>query len=365
MAMINNDKDENIYLNITVHNDFADKAVYAEYSESRNQPLLDCPNDYEMSIIRFDMPSTAIPKFIMNRPRDLSITLVYPDENLISKQILQLFQISYSTDLGERDDYIWYFKQIVISVNDALSLAYADIVTQYEAIHGGGSWAASGGPQSQPYLVYDVPERLFIFYCPQLMVDTNTNRIELWFNYEMFRLFETFLAEFYGYDEADGKDVRLVIRSFLTNSETISGVAYYKMEQEYSSLPNWYRVYKIVIVSNALISRKEYITFKTANPDSAFARNIQRGQGGTVNTLGIVQDFDYSFFTPNVERITYNPTAEYRWVDLLSNKPLNAIDFKVYVQSEAGDLRPIVLEPNDNVNIKILFRKRSRATVAG
>lgn len=354
--------EENIYLNITVHNDFKTQNVYATYSETQDQPIIRDPSEYEMSIIRFDIPSTAIPKFIMNMPENMIVTLSYPADDLNSVQVLQLYQVSFSTSLGERNDYVWYFKQIVISINDALTLAYASIVSQYEAIHGGGTWAGSGGPQSQPYLEYDSVSKLFTYYCPTLMADSNVNRIELWMNHQLHRIFETFLAQFYGYDLPLGKDYRLVIRSFLTNSSTIGGINYYRIEQESSSLPAWYRVYKIVIVSNSLVSRKEFISFKTADPNSDYVKEELRGNIGAVNTLGIVQDFDYSFYTPNIERITYNPTAEYRWVDLLAREPMYKIDFQVFIQSEHGTLIPLVLEPNDNVNIKFLFRKRSSVT---
>lgn len=352
-------KEENVYLNVTVHNN-TENNVYARYEETRSQPILNDPDEYEMSIIRFDIPSTAIPKFKMDQR--YSVTLVYPAENLVSEQVLQLYQVSYASNVtGDSSEYIWAFKQMVISTNDALALAYADIVAQYEVIHGGGSWAGSGGPQSQPYLEYDPSTKLFTFYCPTLMADSSANRIELWMNNLMYKLFETFLFIFYGYTEPDGMDVRIVIRNFLTNSATISGINYYKMTQEYSSLPAWYVVYKIVIVSNTILSRKEFISFNNVDPIKLdpFGNPLNVSLG-TANTLGIVQDFDYSFFQPNIERITYLPTAEYRWVDLLAHDALYKVDFQVLVQAENGELIPLVLEPGDNVNIKFLFRKRSQ-----
>lgn len=343
--------EENVYLNVTIHNDESDNGIYAKYSETRNSAIIDNPSDYEMSIIRFDMPSTNIPKFDMNRPEELTITYYYPDDNLVSKQILPLFQVSYYDGLEERDSFVWYFNQVCVSINEALLTAYNDIVAQYEVIHGGGSWAASGGPQKESTIIYDPTTQLFTFYNPQLMADSNPNRIELWMNHALFRLFESLFSEFHGYSQPDGLEFRMIVRDMFLgkNAETLLGTDYYKNTQEYSSLTLWYKVYKIVIVSNSLISRKEFITL--SRPNSS-------GAQGNVNSLGILQDFDYSFNKPNVERITYIPTAEYRWVDLLSKNPLYKIDFQVFVQSEAGILLPVVLGAKQNCNIKFLFRKK-------
>jgi hypothetical protein len=354
MSSHHKDDEENIYMNITVHNGFTDRTIGAEYRESRNEPLLMNPDEYEMSVVRFDMPSTGIPKLLFNFPEDFIITLSYPDEGYESQQTLQFFELDFTVAA----DLIWYFKQMVVSMNNAFTAAYNDIVTQYEVVNGVGSWAASGGPQQPPVLVYNSSSTLFSIYCPEEMEDSNTNRIELWMNYQLFRLFETIMTEFYGYDLPTKKDVRLVVRNFLNNYVTISTNPAYngnflRMDQEAKSLAEFYRVYKIVIVSESISTRRESLS--VFDPSSTISDNPQ-----SARSIGIITDFDYSLLTADADRITYLPTAEYRWVDLLSSGPLTKFDFKVYLQSEGGILDLVRLDPSKNINIKLLFRKKKK-----
>lgn len=354
---------EDIYLNITVHNGKMDDVLQASYSAERNQALMDNPSDYKVAVVRFDCPSTAFPKQIFNKPHEYSLTLYFGPDNLTSEQILANYQIDFTTNpnpMISNPNYVFYFKQFTISMNNAFTAAYNSIVAQYNAIYGAGAWVAAFPTQAAPYIFFDQNTELFSIVTPIANDDSQTNKVEIWFNHALFQSFLSFMAGLYGFDRPDGKDARLIIRDFKNNRYDASGAynptagALYHITQEYKALNEFYRVYKIVILSNSLVSRKEFISVYSPSQNSG------DNEDGKVISIPIVQDFDYEFYDPNSTRIVYNPSGPWRWMDLLSNAPLTKVDFQVYAQSEKGQLLPVQLLPNQNCNIKFCFRKKDK-----
>lgn len=354
---------EDIYLNITVHNGKTDDILAASYSAERNQPLLDNPSDYKVAVVRFDCPSTSFPIQVFNKPHDYSLTLYFGPDNLTSQQILTNFQIDYTTNpnpLISNPDYVYYFKQFCLSLNSSFLSAYNGIVSQYDAINGPGAWALAFPTQAAPFIYFEPTTDVFKIVTPVINDNNNPNGVEIWFNHALFQCFLSFMGKFYGFDRPDGKDVQIVVTDFKNNRYDANFTfnptagAFYHISQEFKALNEFYRVYKIVILSNSLVSRKEYIS--VYSPSSTDGTS----EDGSVNSIGIVQDFDYEFYDPNSTRIVYNPSGPWRWMDLLSNAPLTKVDFQVFAQSERGALLPVQLLPNQNCNIKLCFRKKDK-----
>jgi hypothetical protein len=78
----------------------------------------------------------------------------------------------------------------------------------------------------------------------------------------------------------------------------------------------------------------------------------------SANFAQVITDFISSEqgMRPN---ILYNPTAEYRRVQLYGNAPLTNFDISVFWKSKYGEFIPFLLTPGASASIKILFEKKS------
>lgn len=339
---------EDVYLNVTIHNN-ENAVINASFQETRRQPLFADQSNYKMSIIRMDMPSTSVPYFTYDN--DMSVTLTYPAGGLISEQPLTLIPVYFDPSIAQQNT-IWSTGQMLEMVNNALAAAYADLVIQSGGLPG-------TAPQFAPWFVYDSESKRFVLYADLEHADNNANRIEVWVNTNLYdRLIPSFDVETYGENLANGQDVRFrfAIDPGFTNvveyanpppipSPPVYPTNYvFRLVQDYDTTGNWYDFYKIVVISRDINVRKEYVS--------------SRRSDGSTNQLAIVTDFTYDFPTNNADRITYVPSAEYRFMDLLNNTPLDRLSFQIFYQTEDTKLVPVRLKPGESVNLKILFRKK-------
>jgi hypothetical protein len=56
--------------------------------------------------------------------------------------------------------------------------------------------------------------------------------------------------------------------------------------------------------------------------------------------------------------VSYVPSAEYRFVDLLNDAPINQIDIQVYWKDKLSRLRNFYLPAGASCSMKILFQKK-------
>jgi hypothetical protein len=101
----------------------------------------------------------------------------------------------------------------------------------------------------------------------------------------------------------------------------------------------------IPVVSNQLSSPIIYEDGKitNVNPSANFAQVITDFIAGDQG------------MRPN---ILYNPTAEYRRIQLYGNSPLTNFDISVFWKSKYGEFIPFLLPPGASASIKILFEKK-------
>ena len=129
------------------------------------------------------------------------------------------------------------------------------------------------------------------------------------------------------------------------------------MQQEISSIALWNPIASIVFSSSILPiqSTKTYLPKEVGNSDTNFS-----GNGNNSNFLNIITDFSIAVDGGNQYRpmLVYNPTAEYRLIDMHSSMNLNKIDIIVYWKDTFGKLHPFELHPGCAANVKILFRRK-------
>lgn len=344
----------NIYYNVTFTNtneNGTGEPIPMQFSEIRQTPIfIGPPSDYLMSVVRMTIPADEIPLQIM-RTQDGYINLT---ENSVTMEweglITQVYLVWTPEDLtavappapyssGQKRFYYLYYSMYSIAhfmkiINVALSAAFDNMV-------------AFGAPLTlPPFMYYDPVTKLISLNAPVAYESDLAHPIKIFINNNLNTNFSnSFLCLLHSTNSADGRDTQLLVRDNIKNRETIAGQPYYVMSQETVSLQLMLSFTSIVITSNSLPIRNEWI-------------NIQGSQQNQF--LGIVTDFNVQFNTGLEIRnlITYLPTAQYRYTTLQSTLPIENIDLSVYWKTNFGLLVPVRISAYREGNIKILFEKK-------
>lgn len=87
--------------------------------------------------------------------------------------------------------------------------------------------------------------------------------------------------------------------------------------------------------------------------------------GSSANVFPILTDFIVPFSATNTYRpdISYNPTGEYRLVDLYGRSPANQMDLNVFWRDQYGLLHPFYLGSGCSGSVKVMFRRKDYSAV--
>jgi hypothetical protein len=126
------------------------------------------------------------------------------------------------------------------------------------------------------------------------------------------------------------------------------------LKQEMSTIDTWCPISSIVFTSNTLpIVITQYSSTNTSGTQPS------SGAVGSDFAL-VITDLitNQQGFRPNV---VYNPSAEYRRIDMTGNQGIRNIDINVFWRSKTGLLIPFVLGSGSSASIKLLFEKKDKA----
>jgi hypothetical protein len=123
----------------------------------------------------------------------------------------------------------------------------------------------------------------------------------------------------------------------------------YKILSEYHTDYRFNFLQSVVIVSNIHV-RQETLPLATQNAVANQANPLSY-----ISTLPILNDFrglieNYSDQNSN---LLFVNQGEFRWMDLLSDKPLDRLSFDFKWQKTDQSLEQLLLEPGESVSIKI------------
>lgn len=317
---------DNIYYNLSVYNPVDNnELIEAVYSETRNETFGINPEEYALSVIRFNIPNTNIPIFSF-QDNSYSVTLSFGGNDL---QEFVVYIPSSNEDIGVNQP-IFKFQQFIDQINTALTNCYNNFVATY------GAFPTA---TRAPYMTYSNTGKNFSIHVEKAY---ETDGIQLFMNWELFRFFETFEIIFNGYNQLLGKDIEIMIKDNFNNTDP-DDATLYKFTQEIKSFYLWYDISKINILSSTLNTESEYIGNKQ----------------GKNATLDILTDF-----TPSVTEESFDtnyiffPVGPYRLIDFNSNQDLRTFEFRVRWEDKYGNSYPLYLSPSDELNIKLVFIKK-------
>lgn len=347
-----------IYYNASFLNNGFDP-VPAKISENRTQPILDTPEDYDMSVIRFSIDTSSIP---INVPIMQNITGVPSMTDTESRVLIGYQGLYYGDYVVYTEDSlhplykfptIYNYQRWLDLVNTCIAKIYTD-----------NSPSIPGTP---PQYIYDpVTQLISIYVDSNYLPAAGANQIKLYLNnvlieylYNFEYIVDNLDVSFVDFDH----DYQLVITN--TNTSVMPAVGsrqnlpislqtttpLYKCTQTTNSMAHWLSFRSIILSSTLLPFRSEAIPNKVAQADNYSSNNI----------FPILSDFiipSQNNVTDFLCTVEYLPTAEYRRISLNGRTPLTNIDLTFYWTDYAGNKYPIYLPRNTGLSVKIIFEKK-------
>lgn len=370
-----NDKTpDNVYLNVNIKNpieknslnNIKEEPIFAWFNKTYTEPIINDCSLYYVSVIRFDVPLSTLPLFIMPiiynqsnanlTPLIIGINylgtnyyenLIYEPDNNISPPI----QNDPNKQVITPYYYVYTYQLLLNMLNKSL----------INVINSSGFVIPSN--IGYPYFFLDTSEKLIKLVVPDIFT-TGINKPIIYCNEMLLQYIESIEVFFWGYNQNDGRDFDFIldrnpIYPNYNNACDISGNPitiiypnrpdYWLYTQEYTFLKYWTSIKKILFISDSLPVRKEIVPI---NDDD---------NSGLNNFLKILTDFVPQIETgfDNRDILYYEPVSQYRLVDLLCNQPLYKLDLKIYWQDKDDNLYPVTIQRNQEINIKLIFTKKT------
>ena len=345
-----------VYYNAALFAPSDGKVVPASISDTRSEPIVGKPEDFECSIIRFDISANLLPPIVVPMaslaigpavPSQLEATLRYLG---VDYQQPLLFGVVDVTTSG----FVYAIDEMVNSLNAAYLAAYTALIAAVGAI---------AGITSPPIFAFDPKTQLISIY---LEVGWAASGVEIWMNSQLYQYFVSFVADFFGYNNASGRDFRLR----KTSSSAIAlPAATFRIGYPSSINAIVNPMISMSQTAPSLASmngvRSIYITTSMPIDSEALPTSIAPGQNAnnSTNKEKIMSDFLVATepeTNPVQDRISvsYLPTAEYRMIQMRGTQPLYLIDLKWWYTLQDGTAREMSIPPGGSANAKLLFRRK-------
>jgi hypothetical protein len=126
----------------------------------------------------------------------------------------------------------------------------------------------------------------------------------------------------------------------------------YKILSEFSTNYRFNYLQSVVIVSNIPV-RQETLPLATQNAVANQANPLSY-----IATMPVLNDFRglIEKYGDQNSNLFFVSQGEFRWMDLLSDKPLDRLSFDFKWQKTDQSLEQLQLEPGESVSIKIYFK---------
>jgi hypothetical protein len=351
-------------------------------AQNLSQPIIDHPEDYEMSIVRFTVPGNNLPifKFKTGDEEDpdnnvYSIAIIYNNAGAIEKYF---YQLEYIPSVSQRDtsinvpvDYnVYNYANMIKMMNNALGAAFDEF---------DGDFAQAN--RNKPYFTFNPVTQLISLNVnnywnvspisiASLALNDNMPAIangeaQIWISdglYPYLRGFNLFKCTD-GYDDAPTSNM---YASYMFNLIDIGGVpgaaastTVVPVAQEFNTLGSWNDVRGIVITTNSLPILKEQFPIISTDLDNQDIFKANINVNGAFNTSNVISDFVVTNNGPDLfQPLEYLPTAEYRMFAMTGSAPIRIIDLQFQWIDKNNRFNQLYLGANDCATVKMLFRKK-------
>jgi hypothetical protein len=343
-------------------------------TEVRNNPFLNTPDNYFMSVVRFSLQTPSLPVFIpvvelgQADPNKLcySFTLTFNNGGNVfnSAQTFITYVCSDSTILtppaplvfqDNSSEYYWVYNlnDFTKMMNTALSTAFTSLNA---AVVAGGFVLPSA---NVPFFEFDPTRQVFILSADNASFNsTLANQIKIFINTPLYTLLNNFpMFKNAPTGVALGKNFQF--NFYNNNGLNLFNMGTYSALQLYqdNSTTGLFNPVNSIVFTTSLLP----IVPSVVGVPKAYGGSSSLSTGGNNSNLSpIITDFQIPFSAVNQYRPTleYTPNGEYRLIDLLGMNTQSAIEITVLWKDHYGVLRNFELEAGCSASIKLMFRRK-------
>ncbi len=357
------------YLNVIINND-TDNFINAEYNQQQNEPILTEMNDWQTSVVRFKIPTAAVPLFIFEDDSyyiGFSIGDLYIHSEV--KEIQYKNSALYKAIGNPQNRYIFYYNHFISLVNDALVELWNDIsiLAPYIPIITPNLLLSNHAPYfaldaNSEYLllhlpvINQIPGPAVEWYSPFSKINILQQFINLHMNNKLFYFFSGFNASFSpnGLDNDIRINYTFDVINYL-NSNTIITKDYFApnqttqanyniIRQDYASLFLWQTLTRILITTTVPMDKEAILT---------------RNNDGQQVKQEIFTDYEIPPTQKGLrEYIFFFPQGDVRYSNFKSTGWLDRFDIRIYYQTKDLTIYPVLIPPTFEISLKIEFKRR-------
>jgi len=328
-----NDNNKHIYYNITISRENKDnKNIIAEFSETRTDSILYKSEDYNLSVIRFDIPTINIPIFIW-KLNEWKVSISYLN-NVYTREIPFITNQNLTSAPKYFGIAVWHYQDYIDCINLGLFQCFQDFQASpvYLTI------PIIDRPIEPPRMTFDPISKKCSIYYPIEYDITKANPIYVYYNALMFTKFPAF--QNYGDETNQILSHYFLVKDNNNNKVVVNGKNYFQLIEEWSELFLWNDFQKIIFETNSIPVSNEFISGQ---------KNITRK---------VLTDFEPLGGTNNQSNIQFFPKGDLRYYSMFSGMELRKMDMKVFWQTKDGQIIPLTISGNDSLSIKIYFKKK-------
>jgi hypothetical protein len=333
----------------------------AYFNQTRNTPYLYNPSLYNLIINRWTLDTQTLPIFrpsIQSFSVDVNLTIYSISLSCLGQTVQQyvIYQpqnqvapVPRSPALqpnGLQDNQTGYYDIYsygywISLVNNAFETAFNDL----KALVPLGTFPDGVLP---PFMDYDSNTQKCSLFVNEVLFGVDAvNPVSIYFNPAMAQLFSSFPFLIKNLSSVNGLNY-LILTTLSKN--IVDGII--QVEQELPTIGNWNPVMSICLLSNSL----GIVPNNEGQPALYVNGVLINGNGNNSNIANLITDFTAdSVFKSN---IVYNPSAEFRRIDLIGDQPLNNLDISIFWKDREGALNPYRLPVGGTATIKFLFEKK-------
>lgn len=373
---------EKLYYDVVITNLNNDNSgpPIAYFNETRSSPFVSDPEQYYMSIIRFTLDTPTLPVLIPEiKPFSpnvndtiYSLTLqwqnpVAPFQVFTSQKYVQFApqdqavgsplppsQTANGLQNNKTGYYdIFNYQYWIYLINQTFLSAYNDLNAQVLA---SALILPSAFP---PVMTYDTTNNIAILNSDVAGYSTTSaNHIQMYFNSALHQQFSSFPFYIKTFNDPLGRNYQVQTNTFggantIQFPPTAPVFTAIETVQEYSTVALWTPVSSIVFCSNTL----PIVSNQLSAPLLFINGVVLSNSNNNANISQIITDFvsDDGQYKPN---IVYQPTAQYRLVELMGNRPIYSLDLTIFWKDKQGQFNPFRLSAGSSATIKFLFTRK-------
>lgn len=367
-----------VYYDVQLRNHGSERGLKSQqltFNEQRDTPIINNCSDYKMSIVRFYLDTFALPSLffqVQNNQanRDLgvySVSMDYDDGfgggaiglvkylNWIPQNTDAAVPLAPSATANGIQPFSEYYychnyQYFINLINTALSVAMAEMRILVPGLL----------TVDDPFLTWDADTAKATIYARSSHFDSdNPIRVNIYFNRALYSLLSTFNYIHNTVDVDRNQDYRILMRPFKGEKVVVLpnvGIdAYIFSTQEICTVSQWTPISSILFTTNTIPITSTF----DSNPVIYIDGNPQRLSNTYNSFSNIITDLVSNEFSMKPD-LLYNPTAQYRYIDLENDVPLVNIDINVYFKDRLGIIRQFLLVPGASASLKILFEKKNK-----